>query len=88
MYHKIMKLSFLNFIEKTLARARYEYDPSVKRWVAWVEGFPGVYAQGKNVERVRQELGLILEEYLLLGIREGKRIPAFIFPTKLHAKTS
>lgn len=83
-----MRLTFLEFIEKALARAKYEYDSSVKQWVAWVEGFPGVYAQGKNVEDVRQELALTLEEHLLLSIKEGKKIPGFLFYKKSHAKVA
>lgn len=64
-----MKLVFSEFIERALARARYEYDDSVKQWAAWVDGFAGVYAQGKRIEDVRQELAATLEEYLLLSIR-------------------
>ena len=69
-----MKLIFSEFIEKALLRARYEYDDSVKQWAAWIDGFPGVYAQGRRIEDVRQELAATLEEYLLLSIREGKRV--------------
>ena len=76
------------FVEKIIARAHYEYDDSIERWAGWIEGFPGVYAQGKRVEEVRQELALTLEEYLLLSIRERKKIPGFAFPGKSHAKTA
>lgn len=77
-----MRLSLQSFIEKVIVRAHYEYDDSVKRWTAWIEGFPGVYAQGKRVEEVRQELASVLEEYIFLGVREGKRIPGFAFSRK------
>ena len=83
-----MKLIFSQYIEQLLARAKYEYDESVKQWAAWIEGFPGVYAQGKQVEEVRQKLAATLEEYLLLNIREGKRIPGFSFSPKSHAKAA
>lgn len=83
-----MKLSLQQFIEKAITRAHYEYDDSVGRWVAWIDGFPGVYAQGKKVEEVRQELVSILEEYIFLGVREGKQIPGFVFSRKSHAKTA
>lgn len=83
-----MKLLFSEFIEKAISRARYEYDASVKQWAAWIEGFPGVYAQGKRVEDVRQELASALEEYLLLRIREGKRVRGFGIPKRLYAKAA
>lgn len=83
-----MKLIFLQYIEKILARAKYEYDNSVKQWIAWVEGFPGIYAQGKSIEEVQQELASLLEQYILLDIKEGKRIPGFSFSTKSHAKVT
>lgn len=83
-----MRLSLQQFIEKIISRAHYEYDDSVKRWMAWVEGFPGVYAQGKNIEDVRQDLVSTLEDYILLNIREGRRIPGFVFSDKIHAKAA
>ena len=81
-----MRLSLQEFVEKIIARAHYEYDNSVKQWAAWIDDFPGVYAQGKRVEEVRQELALTLEEHLLFSIRERKKIPGFVFPVKSHAK--
>lgn len=83
-----MKLLFSEFIEKTISRARYEFDDSVKQWAAWVDGFPGVYAQGRNIEDARQELASTLEEYLLLRIHEGKRIPGFSIPKRAHVKAA
>ena len=83
-----MRLILSEYIEKLLAGAKYEYDDSVRQWAAWIEGFPGVYAQGKRVEDVRQELVSALEEHILLSIREGKRIPGFMLSRKSHAKAA
>jgi predicted RNase H-like HicB family nuclease len=83
-----MKLIFSTLIEKALTRARYEYDDSVKQWTAWIGGFPGVYAQGKRIEDVRQELALTLEEYILVSVREGKHIPGLSFSKRLHARAA
>jgi predicted RNase H-like HicB family nuclease len=83
-----MKLLFSEFIEKAIARARYEYDDSVKQWAAWIDGFPGVYAQGKRIEDVRQGLASTLEEYLLLRIREGEHVPGFAIPKRVHVKAA
>ena len=67
----------MQYIQKLLHKAHYEYDPSVKDWVGWIEGYPGVYAQGKMVEDVRAELASILEDFVVLNLREDKRIPGF-----------
>lgn len=83
-----MNLLLGQFIEKALSGAKYEYDNSVKQWAAWIDGFPGVYAQGKKIEGVRQELVLTLEEYVLVSLREGKQVPGFSFSRKSHAKTA
>lgn len=72
-----MKTSVQEYIEKMLQRANYEYDESVKMWAGSVTGVPGVYAQGASVEAVRQELSEVLEENLLLSIRDKKKIVGF-----------
>jgi predicted RNase H-like HicB family nuclease len=74
------------FIEKNLKEAIYEYDESVKSWVAWIVSMPGVYGQGKTVEETREELTEILEEYLLVSLKEGKSIPGFTFPKNHFSK--
>lgn len=83
-----MKLSLQAFIEKIISRAHYEYDDSIRQWAAWIEGFPGVYAQGKSVEGTRQDLVSTLEEHILLSIKEGRRIPGFVFSGKSNAKAA
>ena len=82
-----MELALLKYIEKSLNRAKYEYDDSVKQWIAWIEGLPGVYAQGQKVEEARQELASTLEEYVLISISEKKHIPGFELSRKLYVKT-
>lgn len=82
---------FAKYIEKTLSRATYEYDGAVKQWAAWIEGMPGVYAQGPTVEDARRELSSVLEDHVLVSLQEGRRIPGFwLFgrPRQQHAKAS
>ena len=84
-----MNFLFLQFIEKMLGRATYEYDETVHQWAAWIEGFPGVYAQARSVEDARQDLASSLEEYLIISLKEGESVPGFAFPKKrMHAKAS
>ncbi|MDP3772463.1 MAG: type II toxin-antitoxin system HicB family antitoxin [bacterium] len=38
-------------------------------------GVPGVWASGKNLEACRRELQEVLEEWLVLKVRDRERIP-------------
>lgn len=82
-----MELKFYEYINKLLKNAHYEYDESVKEWAGWIEGFHGVYAQGKNIEEVRSELISVLEDYLLAHFQEGVKIPGFSIFSRQYAKT-
>lgn len=74
-YRLRMESSFVQYIQKLLRRAHYEYDPSVKNWAGWIEGYPGVYAQAETVEEARADLISTLEDFLILDLQGGKRIP-------------
>lgn len=79
-----MELTTVQYIHKLLRKAHYEYDPSVKDWVGWIVGYPGVYAQGRTVEDVRADLASVLEDFILLDLQEGKRIPGFPTISRVH----
>ena len=49
-----MKLYIIQYIEKILRKAKYEYDPETKTWCASVKDLPGAYAQADTVEEARQ----------------------------------
>lgn len=83
-----IELKMFQYILRLLHKAHYEYDSSVKAWVGWIEGFPGIYAQAKNVEEVRSELISTLEESIILSIKEGKRIPGLSGAARHYAKTN
>ncbi len=76
-----------------LTKATYKYDESVKRWAAWINEVPGVYAQAPTIEEARKDLASVLEDYVLVSLSEGKRVPGFnfVFPRlsqrRVHAKT-
>lgn len=44
-------------------------------WFAEIPGFPGVWANAPTVEACRRELLEVLEEWLLLKLRDGDPIP-------------
>ena len=44
-------------------------------WYAEIPEFQGVWANGDSVEQCRNELVTVLEEWLLLKVRDGDSIP-------------
>jgi predicted RNase H-like HicB family nuclease len=64
-------LSISGFIQQQLPRVSYEYDPETKEWCAWISNLPGVYAQAKTVEAVRQQIIEMMEDYVLVALRSG-----------------
>jgi len=81
-----MELKFQEYIYQLLNKAHYEYDASVKAWVGWIKNMPGVYAQGKNIEKVRSELISALEDYLIVDLKRGRKIPGFSVSPRQYAK--
>jgi predicted RNase H-like HicB family nuclease len=65
----------LEYCERALQRAEYKKleDGS---WYAEIPGFEGVWANGATVENCRKELREVLEEWLLLKIRDNDPIPS------------
>ncbi len=62
------------YIQGALEKAEYKKldDGS---WFAEVLGFEGVWANGKTVEECRKELVEVLEEWLILKLRDKDPIP-------------
>jgi predicted RNase H-like HicB family nuclease len=64
----------LQYIQKALEKARYKLlDDGT--WFAEVPGFQGVWANAQTVEECRQELMEVMEEWLILKIRDRDPIP-------------
>ncbi len=82
-----MILRTQQFVEKNLSKAEYKFDESVKEWSGWIKGFPGIYAQGKDIENVRIQLAEVLEEYLFASFQEKKKVKGFAIKMHSHAKT-
>ena len=64
------------FILKKLKTARYKLlkDGS---YFGQIPGLSGVWANAKNLEDCREELQEVLEDWLLLKLRAGDKIPGF-----------
>lgn len=64
----------VEYIQGALERAEYKKldDGS---WFAEIPAFEGVWANGKTVEECRKELVEVLEEWLILKLRDKDPIP-------------
>jgi predicted RNase H-like HicB family nuclease len=78
-----MKLYITQYIENLLRKAEYEYDKETRSWCASVKDLPGAYAQADTVEQVREQLAEVIEDYILVSLREKHPLPGF---KKLSAK--
>lgn len=64
----------MEYVHKALEKAQYKsLDDGT--WFAEIPGFTGVWANKSNVEECRQELVEVLEEWLILKIRDRDTIP-------------
>ncbi|MDA2922312.1 type II toxin-antitoxin system HicB family antitoxin [Patescibacteria group bacterium AH-259-L07] len=72
-----MKLFITSYIEELLKKANYEYDKATKSWCASVDELPGAYAQADTVEEVRGQLAEVIEDYILVSLTEGQKLPHF-----------
>jgi len=64
----------VKYMQKALERAQYrKLDDGT--WFAEIPGFAGVWADAPTVEACRGELLEVLEEWLLLKLRDGDPIP-------------
>ena len=62
------------YVQKGLERAQYK-NLDDGTWFAEIPGFEGVWANAGTVEECRRELSEVLEEWLVLKIRDHDPIP-------------
>ena len=62
------------YIHKALEKARYKVLED-GTWFVEIPGFEGVWANAGTVEECRHELMEVLEEWLILKIRDRDSIP-------------
>ncbi|MBI5286320.1 MAG: type II toxin-antitoxin system HicB family antitoxin [Deltaproteobacteria bacterium] len=63
-----------DYIQGVLESAEYKKLED-GTWFVEIPGFDGVWANGKTVEECRKELVEVLEEWLILKIRDNDLIP-------------
>ncbi len=71
------------FIEQKLRMAKYKLLTD-GTFFAEVPSIRGVWANAKTLEKYREELAEVLEDWLFLNIREKRSIPGF--PAKTNFK--
>jgi predicted RNase H-like HicB family nuclease len=64
----------LEYCQKALEKAEYKKLED-GTWFAEIPGFEGVWANGNTVEESRKELISVLEEWLVLKLRDRDPIP-------------
>lgn len=64
------------FIEKKLKKARYKMLKDGTYFAA-VTGLRGVWANAKSLKACKKELREVLEDWLVLAVRDGEHIAGF-----------
>lgn len=63
-----------DYIQAALKRSEYKQLED-QTWFAEIPGFEGVWATGRTVEECRSELAEVLEERLILKLRDRDPVP-------------
>ena len=63
------------YISAALKIARYEFLPNDKVYYGEIPECNGVYATSENLEDCREELREVLEEWILVSVRENLVMP-------------
>ena len=62
------------YLQAAMRHADYE-DLGDEGWFGHIPGFEGLWANGETREDTQQELRSTLEDWVLLGLRLGHRLP-------------
>ena len=75
----------IDYIEKKLKSAHYKILED-KTFFAEIPGLRGIWANAKNLEECREELREVLEDWLLIKIQDGDKIPGLKIPSPSDCK--
>lgn len=64
----------IEYCQKAIEKAEYKKLED-DTWYAELPGFRGVWSNGKSVEECRKELITVLEEWIILKLRDKDPIP-------------
>ncbi len=63
-----------DYIHAAMSRAKYEILEDGAYYME-IAGFRGVWAEGKSLEACRGELQSVLEDWIVLGLQLGHKLP-------------
>jgi predicted RNase H-like HicB family nuclease len=64
----------ITYIQNAMKLAKYEILEN-GQYYGEIPGFQGVWAQAENLETCREELQSAMEDWLILGLRMGHKLP-------------
>jgi len=64
----------ISYIHNAMKMAKYEIIEE-GQYYGEIAGFQGVWAEADNLETCREELQSALEDWLVLGLRMGHKLP-------------
>jgi len=64
----------IEYVQSAMELAHYEIMEDGRYW-GEIPPLQGVWAEGATLEECRQALREVLEDWLLVGVRRGHRIP-------------
>lgn len=64
-----------DYIRAAMRKAKYEIIPDDGTFYGSIPGFQGVWANAVNLEDCRNELSEVLEEWILLHLRDNDPLP-------------
>jgi len=65
----------IRYLQAALRRAHYEMLSDDGSYYGEIPGFDGVYANARSLERCREELEEVLEEWILLRVYKNLPLP-------------
>lgn len=65
----------LDYINAAMQQAKYELLPDEKKFYGEIKECKGVWAEGKTLESCRKELMEVLEEWIILKLKDGDKMP-------------
>lgn len=64
-----------DYINAAMGKARYEILPEEEGYFGKIENLKGVWAHADTLEACRGELQEVLEEWIIIGLRMGHKLP-------------
>jgi hypothetical protein len=62
------------YIQAAMKRSAYRLLPN-RHVFGEIPGFPGLWSEERNVDRCRDVLQEVLEEWIILKLRDGDKLP-------------